>query len=114
MPAATKTSSYPSALKSATVIPHGQYVSAPIFCEISSNFPPPLFAQKALPKILFDALRSAVGDHSIEHHGSLFTFSNFDVKSLLPALICAPVMSECMSVTYRSIKPSRFQSKNFT
>ena len=45
--------------------------------------------------------------HSAEHQTSLFCLSNRELRSRSPALICAEVMSECMSVTYRSGSPSR-------
>src|SRR5437667_77739 len=51
MPAATKMSSQPSALRSSTLGPQGQYVSTPRESDTSSNRPPPRFAKSALPKM---------------------------------------------------------------
>src|SRR5437764_9741371 len=46
-----KMSSQPSALRSSTLGPHGQYVSTPSVSETSSKRPPPLFVNSALPKM---------------------------------------------------------------
>src|SRR2546421_1542932 len=51
MPAATKRSSQPSAFKSSTLGPQGQYVSTPSESETSANRPPPRFANSAFPKM---------------------------------------------------------------
>src|SRR5437879_8096776 len=51
MPAAMKMSSHPSALKSSTLGPQGQYVSTPTASDTSSNRPPPRFANSAFPKM---------------------------------------------------------------
>src|SRR3989449_8521843 len=51
MPAATKMSSQPSALRSSTLGPQGQYVSSPSESDTSSNRPPPRFANSAFPKM---------------------------------------------------------------
>src|SRR2546430_15392771 len=51
MPAATTMSSQPSALRSSTLGPQGQYVSTPRESDTSSNRPPPRFAKSALPKM---------------------------------------------------------------
>src|SRR5947207_1296686 len=46
-----KMSSHPSALRSSTLGPQGQYVSTPTESEISANRPPPRFANSSLPKM---------------------------------------------------------------
>src|SRR5713101_5783352 len=51
MLAAMKMSSHPSALKSSTLGPHGQYVSTPTESDTSANRPPPWFANSSLPKM---------------------------------------------------------------
>src|SRR5947209_20472973 len=51
MPAAMKMSSHPSALKSSTLGPQGQYVSTPTASDTSSSRPPPRLANSALPKM---------------------------------------------------------------
>ena len=63
--------------------------------------------------MLLEAPRRVAAFHSAEHQTSLFCLSNFGLKSWSPALIWPEVMSECMSVTKRSISPSRSRSKNF-
>src|SRR5439155_413529 len=51
MPAVMKMSSQPSALRSSTLGPQGQYVSTPTESETSANLPPPWFANSELPKM---------------------------------------------------------------
>src|SRR2546427_3157691 len=51
MPAVMKMSSQPSALRSSTLGPQGQYVSTPTESETSPNFPPPWLANRAFPKM---------------------------------------------------------------
>src|SRR2546425_957829 len=51
MPAVMKMSSQPSALRSSTLGPQGQYVSTPTESETSANVPPPPFAKRAFPKM---------------------------------------------------------------
>ena len=48
------------------------------------------------------------------HHFSLRAFSKSTRIVLRPAVVCGCVMSECMSVTNKSGRPSRSKSKNFT
>src|SRR2546421_8950753 len=73
MPAATKMSSQPSALRSSTLGPQGQYVSTPRESDTSSNRPPPRFAKSALPKMkpAFPAGKKSAGGRAGHGVGGL-------------------------------------------
>src|SRR3989449_4499070 len=102
-----KMSSQPSALRSSTLGPQGQYVSTPTASETSSKRPPPRLWNSALPKMkrLFP-----VGKKSASARAE---------SALRPSAAQSPGgmlthMSECMSVTRRSNRPSPSKSNAFT
>jgi len=107
IPAAMKMSSHPSALRSSTVGPHGQYVSAPAESETSSNRPCPLFAKSSFPKMnrLFPS--------------GIIPAATLDESALRVSAAQSPGgmlthMSGCMLVTKRSSRPSPSKSNAFT
>ena len=107
MPAATKMSSHPSALRSSTLGPQGQYVSTPAASETSSNRPPPRFANSAFPKMnrSFPPGKKSAG--ACDESALLASAAQ------LPGGMLAH-MSECMSVRKRSSRPSPSKSNTFT
>src|SRR4030095_14384388 len=102
----------PSPLRSPALGPQGHQVSTPVSSETSMNFPPPSPFQSALPKILFVEPCKYASVHSTLQNFSDLTFS-LPGRGPPCTWICAVVMSECMSVMNRSIKPSLLKSKNF-
>src|SRR2546430_10577749 len=93
-----KISSHPSALRSSTLGPQGQYVSTPTESETSSNRPPPRFANSSLPNknpaFPFGNMRpdtrdesslrpSAAQSRSEEHTSELQSQSNLVCRLLL-------------------------------
>src|SRR5205807_10127232 len=98
MPAATKMSSQPSALRSSTLGPQGQYVSTPRESDTSSNRPPPRFAKSALPKMkpAFPAGKKSAGAGAV-----------FDFRVSLAQSPCGLIahVNECGSVTEGTSHP---------
>src|SRR3989449_11680222 len=102
-----KMSSHPSALRSSTLGPHGQYVSTPTESEISANRPPPRFANSSFPKMkrpfpsgiipLATVAVSALRLSAAQSPGGMLTH-----------------MSGCMLVMKRSSRPSPSKSNTFT
>ncbi len=107
MPAPMKMSSQPSALRSSTLGPHGQYVSTPTESDTSRNRPPPRFANKAFPKMNppFPVGKKSGGAGAVS--------ALRDSAAQSPGSMLAH-MSECMSVTKRSSRPSPLKSNAFT
>src|SRR3989449_5166702 len=105
MPAVMKMSSQPSALRSSTLGPQGQYVSTPTESETSANLPPPWFANRAFPKMnrLLPVGKKSTGAGRVS---ALRASAAQSPGGMLTH------MSECMSVTSRSRRPSPLKSRS--
>src|SRR5437763_564721 len=106
MPAAMKMSSHPSALKSSTLGPQGQYVSTPTESETSSNRPPPRLANSSLPK------------KKRSFPPGIMPPATVAVSALRPSAVQSPGamlthISGCMLVTKTSSRPSPSKSNTF-
>src|SRR2546423_6492944 len=99
MPAAMKRSSQPSAFRSSTLGPQGQYVSTPSESETSANRPPPRFANSAFPKMkrLLPVGKKSAGG------GAASAFC--DSPPPAPGGVVVP-LSEGLSVGKRGRRPS--------